>query len=582
MDPVPQQLFQALSDRYRFERTAGRGGMATVYAARDLRHGREVALKVLLPELAASLGTTRFLNEIQIAARLTHPHIVPLYDSGEAAGFLYYVMPMIGGESLRACLNAQGCLALPRAVTIASQVADALAYAHEAGVVHRDIKPENILLFRGHAYVTDFGIAKAVSRAGGIHLTRTGFPLGTPGYMSPEQAAGIADLGATSDIYGLGCVLYEMVVGETPGLWLTPEAVRLGRFIDASPDHRRMLDELPGRLEQVLAKALAMRPQDRFRTARRFGDAAVAALQPGPRRSMSEVDAIVRRASALHEERRTNGEDLSLADLQEIGVSVGIPTGLVRDAIEEVVAEAGDGGATDRTGIDVSDIIGRAARLQIAREDDEDESLTMGGVEQVAAQVGIAPEHVRQAALELSRGSLPNRNVPPQLISTRPTRVAIERIVQGTMSAAEYPRLLEAIHRRLGMLGTVHAFGRTIRWTSTGEREVHVVIGPRAGEMRFQFEEIVHAIPGRLAGGALGAVGGMFCGIALWLGVGMPQAPPLAVFSFMCAAAGAFFVSGSMAVQKHIMAERELEALADALAALVERHAAPRSADDQT
>ena len=211
-------LRAALSDRYAIERELGSGGMATVYLAQDLKHHRKVALKVLRPEVGATLGADRFIREIQIAARLTHPHIVPLYDSGRAGGLLYYVMPYIQGESLRERIDREGSLSVDEALQIAREVAAALSHAHGNNVIHRDIKPENILFSGGEAVVTDFGIARAISAAGGSGITHSGLPLGTLGYMSPEQAMGRGELDARTDVYSLGCVLYEMVVGQPPGL----------------------------------------------------------------------------------------------------------------------------------------------------------------------------------------------------------------------------------------------------------------------------------------------------------------------------------------------------------------------------
>ena len=209
MTPISSTLAEVLRDRYTVERELGRGGMAIVFLARDHRHDRLVALKALRPELAHALGPERFLREIQIAARLQHPNILPLHDSGEANGLLYYVMPYVEGESLRARLEREGQLPIEDALDIACQVADALAYAHSHDVVHRDIKPENILLSGGHALVADFGIARAITAAGGERLTETGLAVGTPAYMSPEQAAADARVDARSDIYSLGCVIYE-------------------------------------------------------------------------------------------------------------------------------------------------------------------------------------------------------------------------------------------------------------------------------------------------------------------------------------------------------------------------------------
>src|SRR5947209_8216783 len=210
------ELSAAVADRYRIERELGAGGMATVYLAHDLKHDRDVAIKVLHPDLGAALGGERFLSEIRTTARLQHPHILPLLDSGDANGLLYYVMPVVTGESLRARLDRERQLPIPEAVRIAREVASALDYAHRQGVIHRDIKPENILLHDGQALVADFGIALAVQTAGGQRMTQTGLSLGTPNYMSPEQAMGERTIDARADIYALGAVLYEMLVGDAP------------------------------------------------------------------------------------------------------------------------------------------------------------------------------------------------------------------------------------------------------------------------------------------------------------------------------------------------------------------------------
>jgi serine/threonine-protein kinase len=211
-----QRIRELLAPHYTVDRELGRGGMATVYLAQDVKHDRVVALKVLHPELAASLGPDRFLREIKLAARLNHPHILPLFDSGEADGFLYYVMPYVEGESLRERLDREKQIPIEEAVHHARSIASALDYAHRQNIVHRDIKPENVMLYEGEAMVMDFGIAKALSAAGSENLTQTGMMVGTPAYVSPEQAAGETNLDGRSDQYSLACVLYEMLTGEKP------------------------------------------------------------------------------------------------------------------------------------------------------------------------------------------------------------------------------------------------------------------------------------------------------------------------------------------------------------------------------
>ncbi len=286
---------RALAGRYTIERVLGSGGMATVYLARDSKHGRQVAVKVVRPDLSGFLGGDRFVREIQIAAQLSHPHIIPVYDSGQANGVLYYTMPYVEGESLRARLNRERRLSLDEALRIAREVATALSYAHARGVIHRDIKPENILLSGGVAVVSDFGIARAISAAGGPNLTASGLPLGTLGYMSPEQAAGSRDLDGRTDIYSLGCVLYEMVVGRALERWLDDKSVTTGRITDASPEERRQLDSLPDPVETILVRALAQRPAERFATA----DELVAALA-----IRSDTPVPVPERDALEETRR--------------------------------------------------------------------------------------------------------------------------------------------------------------------------------------------------------------------------------------------------------------------------------------
>jgi serine/threonine-protein kinase len=273
MTDLLQSVRSALADRYAIERSVGRGGMAVVYEARDLKHERQVAVKVLRPEIAVALGPDRFLREIKIVAGLTHPHILPLYDSGDADGLLYFVMPYLEGESVRERVDRELQLPLDDAVQIARDAADALDYAHRRGIVHRDIKPENILLEEGRAFVADFGIARAVSLAGGDRITDTGIAIGTPAYLSPEQASGDVEIDGRSDIYSLGCVLYEMLAGEPPFTGPTAQVVIAKRFAADAVPLSALRDTVPGALDAVVRKALARTVVDRYDTADEFSDA---------------------------------------------------------------------------------------------------------------------------------------------------------------------------------------------------------------------------------------------------------------------------------------------------------------------
>ena len=272
---TPDRLRTALADHYRLDREIGAGGMATVHLAHDLKHDRDVAIKVLHPDLGAALGGERFLSEIRTTARLQHPHILPLLDSGAADGLLYYVMPLVTGETLRARLDRERQLPVAEAVRIAREVASALDYAHRQGVIHRDIKPENILLHEGSALVADFGIALAVQSAGGARMTQTGLSLGTPQYMSPEQAMGERTIDARSDIYALGAVTYEMLTGEPPFTGATVQAI-VSKVLTEKPTHPTAVrDTIPRHVEATVLMALAKVPADRFATAAEFGHALV-------------------------------------------------------------------------------------------------------------------------------------------------------------------------------------------------------------------------------------------------------------------------------------------------------------------
>src|SRR5512143_3100555 len=269
MDTI-ERLTAALADRYRIERELGQGGMATVYLAQDLKHDRQVAIKVLKPELAAVIGAERFVVEIKTTAALQHPHILPLFDSGSADGFLYYVMPYIEGETVRTRLDREHQLGIDEAVKIATEVADALDYAHRHGVIHRDIKPENILLHDGRPMVADFGIALAVSAAAGGRMTETGLSLGTPHYMSPEQATADRDITARSDVYSLASVLYEMLTGDPPHTGPSAQQIIMKVVTETPLSVTQVRKSVPPNVAMAVAKALEKLPADRFASAAEF------------------------------------------------------------------------------------------------------------------------------------------------------------------------------------------------------------------------------------------------------------------------------------------------------------------------
>jgi serine/threonine protein kinase len=376
---IPEALGAALPKRYELDRIVGRGGMATVYLAHDVRHDRQVAVKVLHPELTASIAGGRFLNEIGLSARLTHPHVLMLIDSGDADGFLYYVMPYVG-DSLRALLERKGSLPPQRALELTYEVADALSYSHRRGIVHRDIKPENILLSDGHAVVADFGVAKAISTAGGDRITRTGYPVGTLGYMSPEQAAGRSDLNEATDIYSLACVAFEMLIGEPPGMWITEEAGRLGRFVDAPPKQRLKLDGLPGSLESTMVHAMRLRPDERYMTAGEFAEALKVSLSAPKVYDEAEAQRIVQRAAELEAKQdRYQEAGMSLGGVERMAAEIGIAPELVREAArpDEIVAPPP---ADPPSGIEKGGVFGYTGKVELERTIDVEVSPEIYGI----------------------------------------------------------------------------------------------------------------------------------------------------------------------------------------------------------
>jgi len=481
--------------------------MATVYLARDLKHGRDVALKVLLPDLALLIGADRFLREIGIAARLTHPRILALHDSGEAGGFLYYVMPFATGGSLRTRLQAERRLPLQQAVAIADGIADALTYAHRMGVLHRDVKPENILFAEGHPLVTDFGIAKAVSTAGGAQLTRTGFPIGTPGYMSPEQAAGIADVDARTDVYSLAAVAYEMLTGEIPRGWPTEDEVRTGRLATAPPSHRHTLDLLPSHVEGALVRGLAVRPDQRTAT---------------PEVLLREL---------THPGARRRYDDAAVRDL-------------VRRASElESYAPTVDG------------------------------AMTIGGVERLAAEVGIDPARVREAAALVDA---PPPTETPRSGWTRllggPMRLSIERLVPGEVPEAEFPTLVDEVRRTLGDVGMASTLGRSVTWTSvrgtSAARQLQVAVSVRAGQTRIHVQDSLGDLRAGVFGGVFGGVGGGGLGPIVGVAIEGLQAPAVLFAAVPLWIAAVFSSARSIYHYSTRSRHRQLEALADRLVAL--------------
>jgi serine/threonine protein kinase len=524
MPDLPTAFTDAIRDRYVVEREIGAGGMATVHLARDVRHNRSVAIKVLKPELAASLGAERFLKEIEIAARLTHPHIIPLHDSGEAAGFLYYVMPFIDGESLRARLRRETRLDTAPALGIVEEVGDALSYAHRQGILHRDIKPENILFSEGHPMVADFGIARAVSTAGGRTITRTGLALGTPGYMSPEQAVGDRDLDARTDVYSLGCVLYEMLLGALPGTWLPDESLKFGMFTDAPEPHRARLREIGRPIERALVRALALRTRDRFESVDAFLLALRAEAGSVRRYSDSDVEEIVRQAAEEQVAHPTE-QGMSLGTVQQIADEVGISPERVE----------------------------RAARKLESRET-------------------VQP---------------PAESSPGTFWLGSPTVIGWERVVDGEVTESVYDDIVDEVQATLSTQGQVDRLGRSLTWRTVKpvlgkRRAVQVRVTSRGGQTRIHVQERLGELAVSLYGGILvgGGIGGVatILGMGLgWLGVPLEAGLLSAVwFPGMYALTRAIFRGVARTKRS------DLEELSDRIAAIVAESARGRLEGGQT
>jgi serine/threonine protein kinase len=511
-----ERIQAALADRYAIERGLGSGGMATVYLARDLKHGRQVAVKVLRPEVAVAVGSDRFLREIRITAQLNHPHILPLLDSGEADSFLYYVMPYVAGGSLRRRMAGAASLPLEAVLRIARQVAAALDLAHRHGVLHRDVKPENVLFSEGLAVVADFGIAKAVSTAGREVLTRTGVPLGTPGYMSPEQAMGVAKLDERTDVYSLGCVVYEMLTGGTPVVLPSPDDARLGRFLDAPPEHRERLDGLPGRVEQTLVKALAARPAERFGSPGEFSEALAEAAAGSTKLTEAQVDEVLRRAAELEAEQGAEGRALSVGAIEQVAAEVGIPPEHVRAAVRELAPPGGR----------------------------------------------VKPQ-----------APMPG----PTQVDYRKDTLILDRTIGGEIDASVHKEMVNEIQTSLGMVGHVSVLGDTLTWSpaapGTDDRKVIVTVTPEAGKTQVHIEERFELSGWRIFVPGWGVGVGLITGIGLISALGMGDRAFL--LALLLAPVGAISAVAIFFKSKAARHRPKLLELADRLAALAEEAARP-------
>ncbi len=507
MPDLPANLQGALEGRYALERVVGRGGMATVYRAADQRYGRTVAIKVLHAELSATLGAERFQREIQIAARLQHPHILMLIEAGEAASQLYYVMPFVEGESLRQRLLRERPLPRSEVLVLVREVAGALDYAHRQGVIHRDIKPENILISEGHALVADFGVAKALTTATDQALTRTGYPVGTVGYMSPEQAAGVTDLSERSDVYSLAATTYEMLVGELPGMWPGEESLRVQRFTDAPATHRARLDQLPGAIEAVLVRGLQLRDGRRTPTPGEFARALEEASSPTPRFQTAERDRILARAAELEASGPTS-DGLSLGGLTRIAGEVGIPAEHVAAAAREVAG---------RTTLPVRahPLVGAPSRIIIERT---------------------------------ARGEFGEAEAPSIVDAIRST---IGNVGQVSRLARELS-------------------WQTAQYGGSPGRQVFVSLRPVEGETRIRIEENLKPQLGAYFGGLIGGLGGGSMGLWMGIGMGVFHSPIIAAGLALTGVGGSYGLARRLFGGAFRKRSAELEELADRLVRYLE------------
>ncbi|HKS07292.1 MAG TPA: serine/threonine-protein kinase [Gemmatimonadaceae bacterium] len=442
-----EQVRQAFAKSYAVEREVGQGGMATVYLAQDLKHHRQVALKVLRTDLSSTIGGDRFTREIQIIAQLAHPHILPLHDSGEMDGFLFYVMPFVEGESLRQRLAREGRLPLSDAVRILREVTDALAYAHERGIIHRDIKPDNVMLSGRHAVVTDFGVAKAVSAASVDKLTTVGIALGTPAYMSPEQAMGETDLDQRSDIYALGAMAFEMLSGEPPFNRPTAQAVLSAHVLDAPPDIATKRNDVPAALGEVLLRCLAKEKTSRWQTADELLPALEAALTPSG--GMTPTTTRPLRAAQIGKHKRSKSLFVVIA------VSVVIAVGSL--AVWQFVGGSNDPGPNRMAILPIVDASGADAQLVTVMHNQLQVSLgQIPGVtvapNSVMELYKSSPKPVAEMARELRVGAILEGNVfragqrlrvTLQLTNPR----TIEQVWSGSYDIDLSQNLLDAIDK---------------------------------------------------------------------------------------------------------------------------------------